>query len=41
MKGYTGLMENSVNNLERNKAQGKYTNMRGCILEVNPEESGW
>ena len=33
MVWYTGLRENSANDLEKDK--GVHTNMRGCIIEVN------
>ena len=39
--GYTGLIENSTEILERDKHKEIYRYMKGYILQVNHEEVGW
>ena len=42
MVEYKGLRENSTSIMEREiKPSGVYSNMKGCILEVNFEGQGW
>ena len=41
MLSYTGPRENPTKFLEGDEALGSLKNMRGCILELNPEGLGW